>query len=320
MISNPLISKPLISKPLISKLSIIVIHYNVPHLLKECLVRLQRYCNEAEIIVVDTDLKTETKRFLEKDFSNVQLITTENYSMAHAANVGLEKATRPYIAHMNADVLINHNTFSDLLDVLQQENVAMVGPQSLTALGVPQDQGVLYKRFHLNLNWKLHLNLYWKLQRKLQDKKSVEVTWLSGCLQLIKRELLDTIGPLNRDLRFYNEDMEWCWRARKAGYQLRLVNTQVLHYGGSSTPKNPLLLIEGYRGGFKLSQQYRSQAFQKLHYWLVRFESMLKKYLALNSFTRRTYSGIHWLFKEHRFDESPFTESLNEANPNWPKF
>jgi len=287
----------------ISDLSIIVIHYNVPHLLKECLVRLQAYCGEAELIVVDTDLKPETEELL-KGFPAVELVATENYSMAHAANVGLARATKSYIAHMNADVLINKNTFPKLLEELLKDDVGMVGPQSLTTLGVPQDQGVLYKRFHLNLG----------------KKDSIDVTWLSGCLQLIKRELLETIGPLDRDLRFYNEDMEWCIRARKAGYKVKLVNTQVLHYGGSSTPKNPLLLIEGYRGGFKLSQKYRSKLFQNIHLWLVRFEAILKKYLAPQDYVRRAYTGIYWLFKEQRFDESPFAESLENPNPNWPKF
>ena len=287
----------------LSDLSIIVIHYNVPHLLKECLVRLQAYCSEAELIVIDTDLKPETKELL-KAFPSVKLIPTENYSMAHAANVGLEQVTKPYIAHMNADVLINQNTFPDLLKVLNQESVGIVGPQCLTSLGIPQDQGILYKRFHWNL----------------ANKESTETTWLSGCLQLIKRELLEKIGPLNRDLRFYNEDMEWCIRARQVGYKVKLVNTPILHYGGSSTPKNPLLLIEGYRGGFKLSQQYRSKTFQKMHQILVRFEALLKKHLAPQEYVRRAYTGIYWLFKEERFDESPFAESLEKPNPNWPKF
>jgi len=114
--------------------------------------------------------------------------------------------------------------------------------------------------------------------------------------------------------------MEWCIRARKAGYKVKLVNTQVLHYGGSSTPKNPLLLIEGYRGGFKLSQKYRSKLFQNIHLWLVRFEAILKKYLAPQDYVRRAYTGIYWLFKEQRFDESPFADSLEKRNTNWPKF
>jgi len=287
----------------LSDLTIIVIHYNVPDLLKECLVRLQSYCSEAEIIVIDTDLKTETEQLLEA-FPAVQLFPTENYSMAHAANVGLEKATKPFIAHMNADVLINQTTFPDLLSVLKQDTVGMVGPQCLTTLGLPQNQGILYKRFHWNL----------------EQKKSVDATWLSGCLQVITRDLLKTIGPLDRELRFYNEDMEWCLRARKAGYKVKLVNTPILHYGGSSTPKNPLLLVEGYRGGYKLSQQYRSKTFQKMHQVLVRFEALLKKYLSPQADMRRAYTAIYWLFKEQRFDESPFAESLETPNPNWPKF
>jgi GT2 family glycosyltransferase len=145
-------------------------------------------------------------------------------------------------------------------------------------------------------------------------QKSLEVSWLSGCCMLFKKEALDQVGGLNSSLRFYNEDMEWCWRFRKAGWHCRLVNTPVTHLGGSSTPKDLRFLIEGYRGGFLLSRWYKPKVYRYAHKAIVRLESRWNAARNSSEFAKKGYQQIGKLFRLNQFDTSPFGETLEQEN------
>lgn len=63
-----------------------------------------------------------------------------------------------------------------------------------------------------------------------------QVDALSGCALLVRRIAAEAIGTLDGDLFAYFEDMEWCLRAREAGYRVLLVpGAKVWHHGQGST-------------------------------------------------------------------------------------
>ncbi|UCH26969.1 MAG: glycosyltransferase family 2 protein, partial [Trueperaceae bacterium] len=261
-------------------LTIAVIHHRTPELLDSCLERVKRSAPGARLLVIDTggtsldELPTDQAEF-------VQL---ENHSYAHAVNTALKRCHTPYFAQMNADVLVEPETFTTLLDILERPDVGMVGPQCRDKSGRWQDQGPLYRLHHLQL--------------KQRGQSSVSVPWLSGCLQVLKMEAVQHTGGMNPGLRFYNDDLEWCWRIRRAGDSCRLVATEVLHLGGSSTPASLNFLVEGYRGGYLLSLRYKPHLYQLLHRWVVMFEATLQQRFATESHRREAYAQILEMFRQ----------------------
>ena len=117
---------------------------------------------------------------------------------------------------------------------------------------------------------------------------------------------------MNSTLRFYNEDMEWCWRVRAAGYACRLVGTTVLHVGGASTPASARFLVEGYRGGYRLSEMYKPPLYRALHRAVVYAEAGWKGAFSGESWRREAYRGVLKLF-ERGFNGSPFGETLEDT-------
>ena len=280
-------------------LTIIVVHYRTPALLRDCLARLERYASPAKLLVVDTGPAHER---VEEETLGVKVLEARNHSLAHAVNVGLKEAVTPFIAHMNADVMVGPETYPKLLEALQTPDVGMVGPVAHTPLGRPQPQGPLYRLHHGRL--------------ARSTRSAVTVPWLSGCLQVLKREVLERVGGMNASLRFYNEDMEWCWRIRGAGYRCKLVGTEVLHLGGASTPPTPHFLVEGYRGGYRLSQMYRPTLYRAAHRRAVLTESAWRARHSRDPVQRSAYERIHEMFRQETFFESPFGETLEETNSN----
>jgi GT2 family glycosyltransferase len=52
----------------------------------------------------------------------------------------------------------------------------------------------------------------------------------SGASMLIKREVFERIGLFREDYFLYGEDLEFCWRAQLAGFNLGLVEESVCHH------------------------------------------------------------------------------------------
>jgi N-acetylglucosaminyl-diphospho-decaprenol L-rhamnosyltransferase len=287
----------------LSSLTVIVTHYRTPEILWECLQRLELYAKEAVKIVVDADSQDGTLEELAKRFPEVQGVQAENHSYANLVNTGLKLATTPYILQMNADVYIEEDTVQGMLEHLQDSKVGMISPRCKDKHGKWQQQGFLYRRHYAYL--------------ERAQAKSVAVSWVHGCCQMLRRDVLEKVGGMNSSLRFYNEDTEWSWRIRKSGYQCKLVSNVVTHLGGSSTPKDPKFLIEGYRGGYVLSQRYKSRLFQKLHRAFVIAEAGYQSRFNKDNTKCRAYKAIEKMFRESGFDESPFGETLSEANENF---
>jgi GT2 family glycosyltransferase len=278
----------------LSDLTILVIHYRTPDLLKGCLAELRAHASGARVVVVDSGPPGERPRL------SVETLEVPNHSFAHAVNCGLKLTHTPFVAHMNADVFVGAETFPDLLAAAGRPGVGLVGPRVRTRAGRFQNQGLPYRRH------------YARLQRS--QRNSASVPWLSGCLQLLRTEAVAQIGGMDASLRFYNEDMEWCLRLRRAGWACELVRTDVLHLGGASTPKDPRFIVEGYRGGYKLSQRYHGALYQRLHRTVVRVQSAWNARFAKDATQRQAATQVLEMFRAGRFDESPFGETLSDTN------
>jgi GT2 family glycosyltransferase len=284
----------------VSHLTIIVTHYRTPDILWECLRRLESYAKDAVKIVVDASSQDETMGELTRRFPDVRRVETNNHSYANLVNTGLKLTTTPFIMQLNADVFIEEDTVQGMLEQLQTARVGIISPRCKDKQGKWQQQGFLYRRHYAYL--------------ERTKAKSVPVFWVHGCCQMLRRDVLEKVGGMNSSYRFYNEDLEWSWRIRKAGYECRLARNVVTHLGGSSTPKDPKFLIEGYRGGFVLSQQYNSKRFQKLHRAFVITEAGYQSRFSKDETKRYAYKMIETMFRQNRFDESPFGETLTEEN------
>jgi N-acetylglucosaminyl-diphospho-decaprenol L-rhamnosyltransferase len=282
-----------------SNISVVVTHYKTPDILQECLRRINLYAPEAEIIVADNDSRDGTLEGLAQTHPHVKGVWAKNHSMADIVNTGLKAASKDYILQMNADVYIEADTLGAMLEDLQNPKVGMVGPRCKDRTGNWQNQGLLYRRYILAL--------------EINSAPSINVSWLSGCCTMLRREVLEKTGGLNSSFRFYNEDLEWSWRLRAGGYQCRLLKHVVTHLGGSSTPKDPKFTIEGYRGGMVLSQQYKPRWYQEAHRRVVLLEAKNKQRSG-NTLEKDAYRAIHAMFINNEFNESPFGETLGQEN------
>ena len=85
--------------------------------------------------------------------------------------------------------------------------------------------------------------------------RTLPVDVLVGCFSMIRRETFNEVGLLDEDLFMYGDDVDWCRRCWKAGWQVVFFpGAKAIHDRGKITAPYPVR--------FAVAQQ-RSV----LHYW-----------------------------------------------------
>ena len=60
--------------------------------------------------------------------------------------------------------------------------------------------------------------------------------WVSGASMLIRREVLEQVGLMDENFFLYFEEVDFCWRAKRAGWEVWYVpQSRVMHLEGAST-------------------------------------------------------------------------------------
>jgi GT2 family glycosyltransferase len=57
-----------------------------------------------------------------------------------------------------------------------------------------------------------------------------------GACMLVRREVLEQVGAMDEGYFMYSEEVEWCWRIRRAGWAIwQVPAARVTHVGGAAT-------------------------------------------------------------------------------------
>lgn len=71
--------------------------------------------------------------------------------------------------------------------------------------------------------------------------------WVSGACLMVRREVLEEIGPMDEGFFLYFEEVDFCWRAKQAGWQVWYAPyARVLHLEGASTGIKRISRRAGY--------------------------------------------------------------------------
>jgi GT2 family glycosyltransferase len=275
-------------------LSILVVSYNTVNLLCKCLS--SAYSNlpsnlEAEIIVVDNASRDGSAEMVQAEFPLARVIANaENRGFAAANNQGLQLAQGRYILLLNPDTEVLDNALEKLVKFLQDSpDVAVVSP----ALVYP-DSSFQHSVFKFPNLWQIFLDfipINWRFTESSfngryprryitgPDAAPFPVDFPLGACMLLRRDVIEQVGPMDERFWMYMEEIDWCFRIRKTvrpdGGKWQIYcqpAARIIHHSGAS------------------SRQFRHEMFYQLHYSRALF---YKKHRSLKF--RLAARGITWL-------------------------
>jgi GT2 family glycosyltransferase len=259
-------------------ISIIILNYNTFDLACQCIESIYEYTKNVdfEIIIVDNaSTMDESDKFLEL-FPKIKLVkNTENRGFAGGCNDGIKVAKGDTILLLNSDTKLLNDAISITYDFLNTHpNVGIVTCRLENEDGSPQNNCYHFPSISKTLIELLRLQKFFP---KSNFKKTLygyffdydiiaypDYIW--GAFFMFPRKLLDIFPNqlLPETFWMYFEDMEWCWLARQAGYEVVFVpDGRVLHYGGKNhNPKAIKMMNDNFNQFLKLY-------YNKMHAWII---------------------------------------------------
>jgi len=233
-------------------ISIIIVNYNAGGLLKECIdsIYKESITTPFDVWVVDNDSQDISIEMIKQSYPQVNIMENkENVGFAKANNQAIAKCTGDYILILNPDTLILQNVLEKVVNFMgENPTVGICGCKVLNEDRTLQlacrrsipTPGVAF--FRLTGLSKLFPNS--KIMAKynltyLGPDRPHEVDAVSGAFLMIRRKVVDNIGKLDERFFIYGEELDWCLRAKKAGWKVMYYpNAEIIHYKGECSKSN----------------------------------------------------------------------------------
>lgn len=253
--------------------SIIIVNYNGGPLLHEAVAAALSSSIPVEVLISDNGSTDGSLNAVYQTFGKdrrVHIISNgSNLGFSRANNIALKQAQGHYVLHLNPDCIIQTDTLSQMLDIMDTNpDAGMAGclirnPDGTEQPGcrraVPTPWRTFVRVLHLN---KLFPNnpkfrTFLLHQEPLpSDPDTVEA--ISGAFMLVRREAMEQVGLLDDNYFMHCEDIDWCMRFRQAGWKIVFVpNVEVLHYKGTCSKNYPIrVLYHMHRGMIRFYRKF----------------------------------------------------------------
>lgn len=251
------------------RVAIIIVNYNGWQDTIDCLKSISRL-NLVDIklrtVVVDNDSSNDSYDQLtefitkEEELVNVELVKLPNNSgFSGGNNVGIKSAVAQgddYVIFLNNDTMVDPNLVTELVKTANKK-VSIVVPKIYFAKGYEYHKERYTKAEQGKVIWyaggKIDWNNMYASHRGVDEVDrgqydvSEQTEFASGCCMLLSCELFEEVGYLDDDLFLYLEDLDFCLRAKRVGYEIIYAPRALVWHKNASSSDKP---------GSKLHQYY----------------------------------------------------------------
>lgn len=218
-------------------LTIIILNYNTPKLVEDCLRSVKKYGLEKttlkiEVVVVDNGSADDSVARFKKEFSWIKILEThQNLGFAAGNNVALKQAQSRYVMLLNSDTEFTPQTQLDkLIGYLDDhQKVAVCTPKLLLSNGeldFASHRGeptpwAAFTYFTKLAKLFPQVQLFAQYHQTYLDLHVThQIDACSGAAMLVRTAAMKKVGLLDEAFFMYAEDLDWCHRFRIAGYQI----------------------------------------------------------------------------------------------------
>lgn len=268
-------------------LTLILVSFEVRVHLERALASIEaiRHSIPIEVIVVDNASTDGSVELVRGNFPFVRVVANStNIGFARANNQALQIARGRYWMLLNPDTEILPsvpNPFRLLVDFMDSHpRAAVCGASLFYPDGTRQ-----HSAFRFPTLAQLYMDLFpvnWRLREsRLNGRYPVsqyergtpfQIDHPLGAALLVRPQAAEQVGLLDEDYFIYAEEVDWCLRFKRAGWEVWCVpDAQIVHHEARSTRQfRDRMFVELWRARFSLFRKNYSAAFNRAARWLVR--------------------------------------------------
>lgn len=241
------------------KVALVIVNWNGIDDTRRCLASIRNMRHdliELEIIVVDNGSTDESVARIAKEFPEVRLLLLDtNLGFTGGNNAGIKYAmlnNADYVWLLNNDTIVDQHALS-ILAAFEDPKVGIAGSKIFFAAGheyhkkrySASQQGKVFWYAGGLVDWD---NMY-ASHRGVDEvdngqyEAAEPTVFVTGCSMMIRRSVIEKIGVLDDRYYLYLEDLDYCLRARNAGFSLIYYPRSIVWHvnaGSSGGAGNPL--------------------------------------------------------------------------------
>ncbi|MBI4671607.1 MAG: glycosyltransferase family 2 protein [Chloroflexi bacterium] len=267
-------------------LTIVIVSFQVRDCLQRCLESLPRATNSlaCETIVVDNASTDGSAALVRNEFPQLQLLTnTENLGFAKACNQGLALAQGRYWMLLNPDTEIS-NEHSDSLSLMvsfmdKHVRAGVCGPSL-----VYPDRSHQHSAFAFPSLAQIYMDLFpvhWRLRESRLNGRyplsnytrgvPFQIDHPLGGALMVRAATAQQVGWLDEDYFIYAEEVDWCLRIRRAGWEIWCVPAaRIIHHEARSTSQfRERMFVELWKARLTLFRKHYARAWNAAARYLV---------------------------------------------------
>ena len=253
--------------------AVVILNYNGRNYLERYLPRvLEHRPAWARIVVADNASTDDSVAWMRATHPDVEVIVlTENHGFAGGYNKALERVDAELYVLLNSDVRVTAGWIDAIVPLFRDEKVGAVQPKILAEndperfeyagaaggyldyLGYPFCRGRVFTHTERDEG---------------QYDGRAEIFWATGAALFCRADLFHRIGGFEPEYFAHAEEIDLCWRMKRAGYKiLAEPAATVYHVGGGTlnydTPRKAYLNFRN-----TLVTSFKNEPLRRLIWWL----------------------------------------------------
>lgn len=221
------------------------------------------------IYVADNGSTDTSISFLQKNYPTVQIVDNQkNYGFAQGYNEALKHIQSDYYVLLNSDVEVTPNWIEPVIQLMEcEEKIVACQPKILSF-----NQPTHFEHAGAAGGWIDRFGYAFCRGRFFdvceedsgQYDNPSQIFWATGAALFFKSEVFHQLGGFDGDFFAHMEEIDLCWRAKRAGYCVMYCPDSVVHHvgGGSLAYGNPRKTYLNFRNN--LAMLFKNLSFFQL--------------------------------------------------------
>ena len=212
-----------LSRSILKKVSVITVNFNQPLVTEQFLssVFRENTYSPIEIIVVDNGSKNDHTKEWQAKFNDVIYLRSEkNLGFAGGNNLGIARATGDYLFFVNNDTEFTPGLIKKLADILDENPKAGIVSPKICYFDEPNKiQYAGFTEMNFNTGRNKCMGQY-EIDKGQFDNSTGPTGYAHGAAMMVRKDAIDKAGPMPENFFLYYEEMDWCEKIKRCGYEI----------------------------------------------------------------------------------------------------
>lgn len=253
--------------------AVVILNYNgrgyLEQYLQSVVDNLPAY---ARVIVADNASTDDSVSWMKEHHPDVELIImTENHGFANGYNMAMQQVKAELYVLLNSDVRVTPNWIDSIVPLFKDKAIGAVQPKILAEadhdrfeyagaaggyldyLGYPFCRGRVFTHTERDEG---------------QYDGRTEIFWASGAALFCRADLFHALGGFEPEYFAHAEEIDLCWRMKRAGYKVMVEPTSVVYHvgGGTLSYNTPRKTYLNFRN--TLTTSFKNEPITRLIWWI----------------------------------------------------